>query len=81
MNYDSKSFFRETILFNWDMLLSNPNYYLTLNSITTYQKIEELYDMLIYFMEIENYEACNIIQDQLSKIKIIYQKGIVSHKK
>lgn len=70
---DVGKFFLESIEFNWEMLQSNPNYYLDLKSISATQKIDELYDMYIYFLEVENYNACFVVSTQIKVILDIYK--------
>jgi len=79
---DLNKFYEESLNFNWDMLEENPNYYVELNSVSTFQKIEELYDMMIYFMERNEFEKCEVINTNLSKIISIHrdelkQKGML----
>jgi hypothetical protein len=64
------------------MLEENPNYYVELNSVSTFQKIDELYDMMIYFMERNEFEKCEVINTNLSKLISIHrdelkQKGML----
>jgi hypothetical protein len=64
------------------MLEENPNYYVELNSVSTFQKIDELYDMMIYFMERNEFEKCEVINRNLSKLISIHrdelkQKGML----
>jgi len=79
---DLNKFYEESLNFNWDMLEENPNYYVELNSVSTFQKIDELYDMMIYFMERNEFEKCEVINTNLSKIISIHrdelkQKGML----
>jgi len=79
---DLNKFYEESLNFNWDMLEENPNYYVELNSVSTFQKIEELYDMMIYFMERNEFEKCEVINTNLSKLISIHrdelkQKGML----
>ena len=79
---DINKFYEESLNFNWDMLEENPNYYVELNSVSTFQKIDELYDMMIYFMERNEFEKCEVINTNLSKLISIHrdelkQKGML----
>lgn len=79
---DLNKFYEESLNFNWDMLEENPNYYVELNSVSTFQKIDELYDMMIYFMERNEFEKCEVINTNLSKLISIHrnelkQKGML----
>ena len=79
---DLNKFYEESLNFNWDMLEENPNYYVELNSVSTFQKIDELYDMMIYFMERNQFEQCEVINTNLSKLFSIHrdelkQKGML----
>lgn len=66
-----KKFYEESIMFNWEMLEHNPNYYLELSSLTTFQKLDELYDLYVYFLEAEEFEKLSVIHEN---IKILRQK-------
>lgn len=79
---DLNKFYEESLNFNWDMLEENPNYYVELNSVSTFQKIDELYDMMIYFMERNEFEKCEVINRNLLKLISIHrdelkQKGML----
>lgn len=74
---DLKKFFKESIDFNWSMLVDDDTYYLNLKSMTTYQKIDELYDMLIYFLDNEEYEKCSVIINQIKKLKELYKNELI----
>lgn len=79
---DLNKFYEESLNFNWDMLSENPNYYIELQSVSTFQKIDELYDMLIYFMEKNEFEKCEIINSNLTTLISIHrnelkQKGML----
>lgn len=74
---DLKKFFKESIDFNWSMLSENDSYYIELKSMTTYQKIDELYDMLVYFLEVEEYEKCSVVINQINKLKEIYKNELI----
>lgn len=76
---DLKKFFKESIDFNWSMLSENNTYYIELKSMTIYQKIEELYDMLIYFLEIDEYEKCSLIINQIAELREIYKIEIIGN--
>lgn len=69
--------YQNYLLYNWDMLVENSSYYLELESLTTFQKIEELYDLMIYFLERQEFENCIIIQENLETIKEIYRKELI----
>jgi hypothetical protein len=71
-----KKFYEESLNFNWEMLEQNPNYYIELSSITTFQKLDELYDMYIYFLEKEEFEKCAVIQKNILIIRENYHKVI-----
>lgn len=58
------------------MLKEDPNYYINLTSMTSFQKLDELYDMFIYFMEIEEYEKCSVIQSNILTLREQYQEVI-----
>ena len=68
--------YESSLLFSWELLNQNPNYYFELNSISTFQKLDELYDMLIYFLEKQEYEKCIIIQKNIDAIKKLYHLEI-----
>lgn len=65
-------FYEESILFNWSMLKENPNYYKELTSITTFDKLNELYDMYIYFLEKDDYDACKEIKENIEWARSTY---------
>lgn len=73
---DLKKFYEESLQFNWDMLENDPQYYIKLTSMTTFQKLDELYDMFIYFMETEEYEKCSVIQSNILTLREQYQEVI-----
>lgn len=66
-----KKFYEESLQFNWEMLEENPNYFVEMTSMTTFQKLDELYDMYIYYLEKDDFEKCKVIQ---TNIKIIRDK-------
>jgi hypothetical protein len=71
-----KKFYEESLNFNWEMLEQNPNYYIELSSITTFQKLDELYDMYIYFLEKEEFEKCQVIQNNIITVRSKYHEII-----
>lgn len=73
---ESKNFYEESLLFDWDMMVVNQNYFLELTSISTFQKIDQLYDMLIYFLEKEEYEKCTVISNNIKQLKQMYHDEI-----
>lgn len=73
---DVKKFYEESLQFNWEMMEQNPNYFIDLQSMTDFQKIDELYDMFIYFLEKEEFEKCSTIQQNISTIREKYHKVI-----
>lgn len=73
---DVKKFYEETLQFNWEMLETNPNYFIELQSMTDFQKLDELYDMYIYFLEKDDFEKCKVIQENISTIRDKYHKVI-----
>lgn len=77
---DVKKFFEESINFNWEMLEENSNYFIENNSMTTFQKLDELYDMYIYFLEKDQFEKCAVIQKNLTIIRDDYHKVIDERK-
>lgn len=74
---DLTKFFKESMEFNWSMLSENESYYIELESMTTYQKIDELYDMYVYFLEVEDYEKCSIITKQIDILKEMYKNELI----
>ncbi len=58
------------------MLEENPNYFIELNSMTSFQKLDELYDMYIYFLEKDEFEKCEIIQNNIMTIRSKYHTVI-----
>ena len=76
-----KKFFEESINFNWDMLVENPNYFLDSKSMTSFQKLDELYDMYIYFLEKNEFEKCAVIQTNITEIRSAYHKVIDERKR
>ena len=48
---DVNEFYEEFLNFNWEMLEENPNYFVEMTSMTDFQKLDELYDMYVYFIE------------------------------
>lgn len=82
MDNDLNRFYEESIMFNWEMLQTNPDYYLGYNAQSTFQKIDELYDLYLYFIEKQNYEACIIIKFNLDILTERYKtelhnKGVI----
>lgn len=73
---DLKKFYEESLHFNWDMLEQDSQYYINLTSMTTFQKLDELYDMFVYFMEIEEYEKCSVIQQNILTLREQYHQVI-----
>lgn len=73
---DVKKFYEESLQFNWEMMEQNPNYFIDLQSMTDFQKLDELYDMFIYFLEKEEFEKCSTIQQNISTIREKYHKVI-----
>jgi hypothetical protein len=69
---DVKKFYEETLNFNWEMLEENPNYFIELKSMTVFQKIDELYDMYIYFLEKDEFEKCSVIKDNITTLREKY---------
>lgn len=77
---DVKKFYEESLNFNWEMMEQNPNYFIELESMTTFQKIDELYDMFIYFLEKDDFEKCQVIQKNLNTLREKYHV-IIKEKK
>jgi hypothetical protein len=73
---DVKKFYEESLIFNWEMLEQNPNYYIEMTSMTDFQKLDELYDMYIYFLEKDQFEKCEIIQNNIITVRNKYHKVI-----
>ena len=71
-----KKFYEESLNFNWEMLEQNPNYFIEMNSMTDFQKLDELYDMYIYFLEKDEFEKCNVIQNNITAVRNNYLKVI-----
>lgn len=69
---DVKKFFEESINFNWELLETNKNYFIETNSMTDFQKLDELYDMYIYFLEKDEFEKCAIIQKNITAVREKY---------
>ena len=69
---DVKKFFEESLQFSWDMLEQNPNYFLEMESMTTFQKLDELYDMYIYYLEKDDFEKCGVIQTNINILREKY---------
>ena len=69
---DVKKFYEETLNFNWEMLEENPNCFIELESMTVFQKIDELYDMYIYFLEKDEFEKCSVIKDNITTLREKY---------
>lgn len=77
---DVKKFYEESLQFNWEMLEENPNYFIEMTSMTTFQKLDELYDMYIYFLEKDEFEKCAVIQKNLIILRGDYHKVIDERK-
>jgi len=77
---DVKKFYEESLQFNWEMLESNPNYFIDMTSMTTFQKLDELYDMYIYYLEKDEFEKCTVIQKNITTLRENYHK-IIQEKK
>ena len=77
---DVKKFYEESLQFNWEMLEENPNYFIDMTSMTTFQKLDELYDMYIYYLEKDQFEKCAVIQKNLTIIRDDYHKVIDERK-
>lgn len=77
---DVKKFYEESIKFNWEMLEENPNYFIELQSMTDFQKLDELYDMYIYFLEKDHFEKCSVIQKNITTIRDRYHMVINERK-
>lgn len=77
---DVKKFYEESLQFNWEMLEENPNYFIDMTSMTTFQKLDELYDMYIYYLEKDEFEKCAVIQKNLTIIRDDYHKVIDERK-
>lgn len=73
---DVKKFYEESLIFNWEMLSENPNYYIEMTSMTDFQKLDELYDMYIYFLEKDEFEKCEIIQNNIVTVRSKYHSVI-----
>ena len=73
---DLKKFYEESLQFNWDLLENDPQYYIKLTSMTTFQKLDELYDMFVYFMEKEEFEKCSVIQRNILTLREQYHTVI-----
>lgn len=58
------------------MLEQNSNYYIELTSMTDFQKLDELYDMYIYFLEKDEFEKCEVIQKSIISVREKYHKVI-----
>jgi hypothetical protein len=69
---DVKKFYEESLNFNWEMLEENTNYFIELESMTTFQKLNELYDMYVYFIEKDEFEKCRIIQKNINVLRKKY---------
>lgn len=73
---DVNEFYEEFLNFNWEMLEENPNYFVEMTSMTDFQKLDELYDMYVYFLEKDEFEKCTVIQNNITTIKKKYHKVI-----
>lgn len=69
---DVKKFYEESLQFNWEMLEENPNYFIDMTSMTAFQKLDELYDMYIYYLEKDEFEKCAVIQTNIEIIRDKY---------
>lgn len=69
---DVKKFYEESLQFNWEMMSKNPNYFIEMESMTTFQKLDELYDMYIYYLEKDQFEKCSIIQNSINVLREKY---------
>ena len=69
---DVKKFYEESLQFNWEMLEENPNYFIDMTSMTQFQKLDELYDMYIYYLEKDEFEKCAVIQKNIETIRDKY---------
>lgn len=69
---DVKKFFEESLQFSWEMLEQNPNYFIEMESMTTFQKLDELYDMYIYYLEKDEFEKCWVIQTNINSLREKY---------
>ena len=58
------------------MLEENPNYFIEMKSMTDFQKLDELYDMYIYFLEKDEFEKCEVIQNSIITVREKYHKVI-----
>lgn len=82
MDKDLSKFYEESLLLNWELLKANPAYYQLVSTQSTYQKIDELYDLYVYFIEKQDYEACSIVKHNLDILNDQYKtelkrKGIL----
>lgn len=77
---DIRKFYEESLQFNWEMLEENPNYFIELNSMTTFQKLDELYDMYIYYLEKDEFEKCKVIQKNITTLRDKYHVIIRENK-
>ena len=77
---DVNEFYEEFLNFNWEMLEENPNYFVEMTSMTDFQKLDELYDMYIYFLEKDEFEKCSVIQTNSTTIRNKYHKVIKEKK-
>lgn len=77
---DVKKFYEESLNFNWEMMEENPNYFIELSSMTTFQKLDELYDMYIYFLEKDDFEKCAVLQRNITVIRDKYHRVIDERK-
>jgi hypothetical protein len=75
-----KKFYEESLNFNWEMMEENPNYFIELKSMTDFQKLDELYDMYIYFLEKDEFEKCEVIQNNIVTVRSKYHKVIKEKK-
>jgi hypothetical protein len=62
------------------MLEQNPNYFIEMTSMTDFQKLDELYDMYIYFLEKDEFEKCSVIQNNITAVRNKYHTVIKEKK-
>jgi hypothetical protein len=73
-------FFEEHVLFNWDMIQDDPQHFVNSNSLSMSEKLEQLYTLLIYFLDLEDYKACQVIKNQIEMVKVSYRNKDISQK-
>jgi hypothetical protein len=47
-----------------------------MTSMTDFQKLDELYDMYIYFLEKDEFEKCEVIQNNIVTVRNKYHRVI-----